>query len=280
MLSFANCASKDEILGMLAARVRETSPGEWVAACAVPISIMAPGSDTFTLADLDSMSPEHPVAVDCASTSHCMLLNSVAMRRFGIDRDHFPEETWGGDGLVRDAQGNPTGRFEGHAWNWALRAVKPYTFDWYLDALETAQNDLLAVGVTAAHNAWEDPYILRGWQRLEKEGRLRVRTYVSLDIERYMDQYIAAGLHTGFGSDMLKLMQMKTILNVPPRAAMLDDYCCMPGNRGYHLYPPDWVEAQTLKAVQNGWSVCAHSMRPCGRLSPSARSADWANPGT
>jgi hypothetical protein len=188
-----------------------------------------------------------------------MLLNSLAMQSFDIDRDHFPEQEWGGDGIIRDDDGNPTGRFEGHAWNWALRAVKPYTFDWYLEALEKAQQDLLKVGITAAHNAWEDPYILNGWQTLEREQRLRVRTYVSLDIERYLDQYIDAGLHSGFGSDMLKLHQMKIILNVPPRAAMIEDYCCMPGNRGYHLYPPDWVEAQTLKAVQHGWSVCAHS---------------------
>lgn len=259
MLNFAKCESTAEILDRLAKRVAETPPGEWVGACAVPISIMAPGSDTFSLGDIDSVSPDNPVAIDCASTGHCMLLNSIAMKSFNIDRDHFPEQEWDGDGLMRDDDGNPTGRFEGHAWNWALRAVKPYTFDWYLEALETAQQDLLKVGITTAHNAWEDPYILNGWQTLEKENRLRVRTYVSLDIERYLDQYIDAGLHSGFGSNMLKLHQMKIILNVPPRAAMIEDYCCMPGNRGYHLYPPDWVEEQTLKAVRHGWSVCAHS---------------------
>lgn len=258
-LNFKDCGSKEEILALLKRKVEETPRGEWVGACAVPISIMTPGSDTFSLQDLDSISPYHPVAIDCASTGHCMLLNSAAMNLFHIDRDHFPEDAWNGDGIVRDARGDPTGRFEGHAWNWALRAVKPYSFDWYLKALEIAQRDLLAVGVTAAHSAWEDPYILKGWQALEQRGKLRVRTFISLDMERYLDQYLDAGLHTGFGSDMLKLMQMKIILNVPPRAAMLDDYCCTPGNRGYHLYPPDWVEIQTLKAVQNGWGVCAHS---------------------
>jgi predicted amidohydrolase YtcJ len=259
MLSFAQCRSKQEILDLLRQQIERTPPGEWVAACAVPIRIMEPGSDMFALHDLDSISPQHPVAIDCASTGHCMLLNSVAMRRFDIDRDHFPDDRWNGDGLIRDADGNPTGRFEGHAWNWVLRAVKPYTFDWYLDALDVAQRDLLQVGITSAHSAWEDPYILKGWQALETNGRLRVRTFISLDIEGYLDEYIGAGLHTNSGSDMLRLMFMKIILNVPPRAAMLDDYCCASGYRGYHLYPPEWVEERTLKAVQNGWSVCAHS---------------------
>jgi predicted amidohydrolase YtcJ len=58
---------------------------------------------------------------------------------------------------------------------------------------------------------------------------------------------------------MLKIMSLKIILNVPPKAAMLEDYCCPAGGRGYHLYPPEWVDEKVLKAVQNGWSVCAHS---------------------
>jgi predicted amidohydrolase YtcJ len=77
-------------------------------------------------------------------------------------------------------------------------------------------------------------------------------------MERYSDLYIQAGIRSGFGSDMLKLQQFKIILNVPPLAAVFDDYVGMPGNRGYHLYSPDWVKEKVLHAVQNGWSVCAH----------------------
>lgn len=258
-LNFRQCKSKDELLGMLRREVERTPPGEWVAGCAMPITLMKPGQSDFTLQDFDSVSPNHPVAIDCASTGHCMWINSRAMQLLGVEKDHYPAEIRQGDGIVRDSCCAPTGKMEGHAWNWALRAVKPYTFEWYLRALDIAQRDLLKVGVTAAHNAWEDPYILNGWQTLERQGRLKVRTYVSLDIEKYGDLYIKSGLRTGFGSDMLKLHQLKVILNVPPRAAMLESYVPTPGDSGYHLYPPEWVAEKVLQAVQSGWSVCAHS---------------------
>ena len=258
-LNFRHCKSKEELLGMLKQQVEQTPKGEWVAGCAMPITLMKPGESNFTLQDFDSVSPDHPVAIDCASTGHCMWINSRAMQLLGVSKEHYPVEIREGDGIVRDSCCQPTGKMEGHAWNWALRAVKPYTFEWYLRALEIAQRDLLKVGVTAAHNAWEDPYILNGWQTLERQGRLRVRTYVSLDIEKYGELYIKSGLRTGFGSDMLKLHQLKVILNVPPRAAMLQSYVPTPRDSGYHLYPPDWVSEKVLQAVQNGWSVCAHS---------------------
>jgi predicted amidohydrolase YtcJ len=258
-VNFKDCKTKDEVIAMLKQAVDDTPAGQWVAGCAIPISIMKPGDAAFTLEDFDAVSPNHPVAVDCASTGHCMWLNTRAMDLMGVDNERYPSEIWEGDGIVRDGCGCVTGQMEGHAWNWALRAVKPYTFDWYLKALEIAQRDLLQVGVTTAHNAWEDPYIFKGWQTLERENRLKLRSYVTFDIEKYGDQMIGMGLRTGFGSDRLKIHQLKVILNVPPRAAMLHDYETMPGNSGYHLYPPEWVKEKVLNAVRNGWSVCAHS---------------------
>jgi len=258
-LNLRHCQSKAQVLEMIKGQVQQTAPGEWVAACAMPITLLKPGEQSFTLQEFDSVSPDHPVAIDCASTGHCMWLNSRAMQLLGVSEQSHPADIWGGDGILRDPCCRPTGQMEGHAWNWALRAVKPYTSEWYLRALERAQQDMLKVGITSAHNAWEDPYILNGWQTLEREGRLRLRMYVSLDIEKYGGLYMKSGLRTGFGSEMLRLHQLKVMLNVPPRAAMFESYETMPGNNGYHLYPPEWVSDKVLEAVQSGWSVCAHS---------------------
>lgn len=257
-LSLKDCKTEGEALELLRRRIELTKPGEWVSVCAVPIGVMAPGEGGFTLAEVDAISPDHPVFIDCASVGHYMWINGYALRQFKITKEGYPEGIKGGRGIVRDTNGEPTGRLEGDAWNWALRTIKPYTLDWYLRALEVAQDAFLSVGVTAAHNAWEDPYIFSAWQTLEQQGKLRMRTYISLDMERYSELFINAGLRTGFGSDMLKLQQLKIILNVPPLAAVFQDYVGMTGNRGYHLYPPDWVEEKVLNSVKNGWSVCAH----------------------
>ena len=257
-LSFFDVKSEQEALALLKKKVDQAKPGEWIAASAVPGDVMAPGEGGFTRKEVDPITPDNPVFIDCAMAGHYMWINGYALKLSNITKDSYPEGITGGGGIVKDANGEPTGRLEGDAWNWALREIKPYTPDWYLQALQRAEVDFLKVGVTAAHNAWEDPYILSGWRTLEEQGKLRMRQFITLDMERYSDLFINAGLHTGFGSDMLRLYQFKIILNVPPLAAVFEDYVGMPGNRGYHLYSPEWVEEKVLNAVQHGWSVCAH----------------------
>ena len=258
MLNFSKCKTEEEAVQLLKKKVEQTKPGEWVAGCAVPQGVMAPGEGGFTRKQVDPISLNNPVYIDCASVGHYMWINGSALKLFNITRDTYPKGITGGGGIVKDTQGEPTGRLEGDAWNWALREIKPYSLEWYLRALETAQAAFLKVGVTAAHNAWEDPYIFGGWQTFAEAGKLRMRQFISFDMERYSDTLINAGLHTGFGNDMLRLQQFKIILNVPPLAAVFEDYVGMPGNRGYHLYPPEWVEEKTLNAVKHGWSVCSH----------------------
>jgi len=67
-------------------------------------------------------------------------------------------------------------------------------------------------------------------------------------------------MHTGFGSDMLKLHQFKIILNVlsARTAALFEDYADNPGSRGSLLFPSEQVEEWVLKSVKNGWSVHTH----------------------
>jgi predicted amidohydrolase YtcJ len=68
-----------------------------------PIHIKGPG---LTVADLDTVSRERPVVITHAS-GHIMNVNSVALRRAGLDRDSDM------DGLVRDQTGALTGELRG-----------------------------------------------------------------------------------------------------------------------------------------------------------------------
>jgi hypothetical protein len=255
--SLKACKSEDEAIDVLRRLVSSTPPGEWVVAAGVPIRVLAPGEGRVTRKVIDQFSADHPILIDCASAGHYMWINGNALKRFNISATTWPAGIPNGDGIVRDAAGEPTGRLEALAWNWGLREIKPHSTAWYEQALEIAQRDLLKVGITSAHSAFEDPFILNGSRMLEEAGRLRVRTFISIDIERYAERFITSGIRKSFGSDMLKVMQLKLILNVPPLSAVYEDYCGM-GHRGKHLYPPEWVDEQILRAVQSGWSVCAH----------------------
>lgn len=259
-LSFKDCQNEEEALKLLKKKVEETKPGEWITACGVPMGKISPGKRGFTLKEVDAISPNNPVYIECSSAGHYSWINSYALKLFNITKDSHPEGIKGGRGIAKDSNGELTGRLQDDAWNWGVRQIKPYTFDWFLKALQVAQENFLKVGVTAAHSGWEDPYILTGFRTLEEQGKLRMRTFITLDMERYSDLFLSTGLGTGFGSDMLKLQRLKIVLNVPPYAAVFEDYASMPGNRGYHLYPPEWVEEKVLRAVQHGWSVLIHVM--------------------
>ena len=259
-MSLRDCKNEEETLKLLKRKVEQTKPGVWITACGVPMGKLSPGKRGFTLKEVDAISSNNPVYIECSSAGHYSWINSYALKLLNITKDSCPEGIKGGRGIVRDSSGELTGRLQDDAWNWGIRQIKPYTFNWFLKALQLAQEDFLKVGVTAAHSAWEDPYILSGFRELEKQGKLRMRTFISLDMENYSDLFISTGMSTGFGSDMLMLMRFKIVLNVPPHAAVFEDYASMPGNRGYHLYPPEWVEEKVLNAVQHRWSVLIHVM--------------------
>ena len=70
MLSFKGCKTEEEGLQLLKSQVEKTKPGEWIAGCAVPIGVMAPGEGGFTLKEVDKISPNNPVYIDCASVGH------------------------------------------------------------------------------------------------------------------------------------------------------------------------------------------------------------------
>jgi len=63
-------------------------------------------------------------------------------------------------------------------------------------------------GVTSACEADTTPDGLQGYQDARDAGELLFRAYCHMDIA-YLDRYVAAGLHTGFGDSMLRIGGIK-----------------------------------------------------------------------
>jgi len=55
MLSFKDCKSEGEALELLKKKVEQTKRGEWIAGCALPEGVMAPGEGGFTLKEVDAI---------------------------------------------------------------------------------------------------------------------------------------------------------------------------------------------------------------------------------
>src|SRR5438445_589765 len=127
-------------------------------------------------AELDAAAPKHPVVF---STGPDSMLNTLAMKENGIDKDYKPS----GAGVVeKDPKtGEPTG---------LLRAVsiksksssKPATSEQKLDRLMELFHDYNSVGLTcvADRNASSDA--IAEYQQLKSAGRLSVRMMLSHDV--------------------------------------------------------------------------------------------------
>src|SRR5262249_42922720 len=105
-LSLEGSASIGEIASRIADRVRATPKGEWVVTALVgepAINHLLRERRYPTRADLDPVSPGHPV---CIQAPHVLVVNSVALQRCGITRDS-PDPP-GGE-LGHDADGELTG---------------------------------------------------------------------------------------------------------------------------------------------------------------------------
>jgi predicted amidohydrolase YtcJ len=59
-------------------------------------------------------------------------------------------------------------------------------------------------GITSACEADTSPAGLQGYQDARDAGELRYRAYCLMDVA-YLDRYIDAGLHTGFGDSMVRI---------------------------------------------------------------------------
>jgi len=258
-----SCKNGEEALNLIKRRVEQSKPGEWV--------IIGGGErlalgiiEYFSREKVDPFSPKNPVYWNMV---HRLFMNGAALEACNITKDSQPDGVRGGT-IETDANGEFTGWFGASKTadppGWALRHAKQimYPPKDYAKLLEEGIEDWLKVGITTAHSAWEDPYTLRAFQTLEDSGRLRMRSFITLAMDEYSDAFIKTGMHTGFGSDMLKLQSFKVMLGMlgypGHEAALFEDYASMPGNRGYFMYPPEWVKEKVLQAVKNDWSVHTH----------------------
>jgi predicted amidohydrolase YtcJ len=129
-----------------------------------------------TRAELDQAAPQHPVRF---STGPDSMLNSLAMRLAGIDRNHrLPD---GHPGLVeRDAAGEPTGLLRSVSVN--LPAAKPsrsLTADDTRTALKALFKDYNSVGLTTIADRGASASSIAHYQKLKDSGELSVRLRLS-----------------------------------------------------------------------------------------------------
>lgn len=129
-----------------------------------------------THTELSAAVPDHPVLLEHAN-GHSILINARAMAMLGINSESQPPE---GGVIVTDAGGQPTGILHETAIQLAAPLAR-YDLQAAIDYLKAAQDHILALGITSAHDAGVTGTDLEAQRTLAERGDLKLRLYSMID---------------------------------------------------------------------------------------------------
>ena len=261
-VDLGGCTSKAEAIGKLAARAAETPKGQWIKGSNFDESKWDADNDHLpTKADLDLVSPDHPVMMKRVCL-HTAVANTAALAAAGIGKGY----EFGPGGLVElDADGMPNG---------ILREQATKIFDELIpdpakipevkekimrEALAEASSQGLTTVHTYAADIWkytEDPedYLL-----LDRKGQLPLRVVIYLDTlyqkpyltRREMDDpyhKVCYGGHKIFSDGSLGSRSAK----------LLAPYSDAPDTDGILVQSQQELNEHMLKAYEMGLQPATH----------------------
>ncbi|KPL88450.1 amidohydrolase [Ardenticatena maritima] len=207
--------------------------------------------------DLDAILPARPVALSRID-GHLLWCNSLALQMAGITADTPDPE---GGQIDRDEHGEPTGILRETARLLVSRIIPEPPLATKVAALEAAQRDALALGLTGVHTI-ESALALEAYQTLEQENRLRMRI-LFMPMYDALNALRTTGKHPGSGSARLRLGQLKLFSDgtLGSRTAwLLAPYSDAPDELGLPTYTPDELHALVAEAHRAGWPVAIHAI--------------------
>lgn len=207
---------------------------------------------------IDPVTPDTPVAV-IRYDLHMMLLNSLALKLAGIDRNTVAPP---GGVIEKDADGEPTGIIKDSAKDLVLRAIGSPTPE-QIDAAARKGIELaLSKGVTQVHPTELETISFDSTRRLRAKGEPGIRFRHYLPLMDWEDQ-AALIAREGRGDDWVQWGACKVVFDgsLGSRTARFyEPYLDEPGTRGIIVTDPAdlrrWIEGADKAGIQ----VTAHAI--------------------
>jgi predicted amidohydrolase YtcJ len=263
-MSQINCAypavtSITEIVDQVAARVAGTAPGEWIRGRGYDDNKLAERRHV-TRADLDAVSPAHPVMIRNAS-GHMCVVNSVALHQAGIGRG--TPDPFGGH-IDVDADGEPTGLLQEKAQELLGVPFLPTDKGELRRYLDVAGQAYLAAGVTSGHEAGIfSPAEFGVYQDAWADRSLALRTYMMIR-NPMIDALEGVGFHTGFGDDLLRVGSIKIISDgslIGRTAAVSSPFCHgEEDDLGLAMFTQAELDDLVWRGHSAGWQMAIHAI--------------------
>lgn len=209
-------------------------------------------------ADLDRVSPAHPVALT-RKDGHVLWLNSLAMDAAGIlAAEQAPP---GGEVVMED--GRPSGILKENAQRLARSAIPEPDAATRQAALEAAWPALWRHGITGCHDMgfrgmdlWDD------LQAMRSQGRLGLRV-VWYALDGAFDEALERGLDAERGDAWLRMGGLKLFLDGTlgsQTAELLAPYVAQPDNRGLATLEFDAFCERVSLAASRGLPTAVHAI--------------------
>jgi len=248
--------SIEQIKGLLHERAKNTPPGQWV------LGFLYDDGKTprpINRHDLDDAVSDRPVLVQHRG-GHTGFVNSQALELAKVT-DQTPDPP--GGRLERDAEGHLTG-FVGDAGMQLFLKLIPQsnTRDDYRRGAALISKLFTSKGVTSACDADASSEDVQGYQDARDAGELTMRLYCHISANS-LDRFMAAGIHTGFGDEWLRIGGVKQYADgsISERTAWLSQpYIGIPNNYvGLQLSSAEQLYETGRKAHAAGWQLATHA---------------------
>jgi len=261
--------SLEEVIEALRAKAEETEPGQWVIGSWFDESQWV--EKRFpTRWDLDKASSQHPIYLGRAG-GHNAVANSLALKLAGINSD-TPQPP--GGHIEKGPDGEPTGRLDEIAAMDMVRGIIPKpSEEEEVEILARnwpkVEETLLSWGITTVHEAHIKAPQALAYQKLDREGRLRLRVGLMLDGMTPYKGYATydlsrQGLRPPFKwSDKLKVVGVKLGTDGAMgslTAALNEPYANDPHNRGIIRCSREELVEEVKACHQAGIRVCIHAI--------------------
>ena len=269
-LNLMNTTSWDEIVAMVAEKVKTAKPGEWIYGRGWHQEKWTtrpnPNVEGFpTHESLSKVSPNNPVVLTHAS-GHASFANAKAMELSGVT-GKTPNPA-GGD-FLKDASGNPTGLFR----ETASRLIRTGTGENPTQEeraararriLELASQEVISKGVTSFQDAGSSFADVDLMKTMVDEGKIQNRLWIMLRVgNAALADNMAKYRMIDYGGGFLTVRAIKHSIDgaLGPRGAwLLEPYSDQPGATGHNTTPVATIQETAKLAMQHGYQLCVHAI--------------------
>jgi predicted amidohydrolase YtcJ len=251
-----NVPTRAEAVARVGEAARQKPSGQWIRGGGWNRNVWADRAFP-TAADVDSVSPDHPVALEDKS-HHATWVNTRALELAGITAS--TEDPPGGQ-IVRDASGRPTGMLLETAAELVHAVIPPPDVDTMIEALQQGTLEAQRLGLTGIHDPGHRT-VLAAFQVLWTRGNMGLRALVHIPTQD-LDAALQLGLRSGLGDEYLRIGGIKLFADGalgPQTAHMLDPYVGSPDNLGLPTHAPGELRDLVQRANDGGLSVAVHAI--------------------